>query len=135
MGGSLLRNHSILRKFAAGFCALALLWSSAPVAHAGLVGTDEVLQQAQSAEQRAERVDMRERDDIRAELEELGVSADDAQKRVQRMTDAEVARLHGRVADARAGGVHGIVLTVFIVFVITDVIGATDIFPFIHPVD
>jgi len=114
---------------------LMLLFGALSPAYGGLVGTDEVLQQAQSAEQRAELVDMLERDDVRAELEELGVSADDAQKRVQRMTAAEIARLHGRVADARAGGVHGIVLTVFIVFVITDVIGATDIFPFIHPVD
>jgi hypothetical protein len=30
--------------------------------------------------------------------------------------------------------VLGVIVLIFVIFVITDVIGATDIFPFIHPV-
>jgi hypothetical protein len=51
------------------------------------------------------------------------------------MTQAEVAQLNQQIDQLPAGsGVLGIVVLIFIVFVITDVIGATDIFPFIHPV-
>ena len=44
-------------------------------------------------------------------------------------------RAGGDFDELPAGGdVLGVILVVFIVFVITDVIGATDIFPFIKPV-
>ena len=65
----------------------------------------------------------------------MGVDADQVKQRVAQMTDQEVATLNQRVGDLPAGGdVLGVVLLVFIVFVITDAIGATDIFPFVHPV-
>jgi hypothetical protein len=52
------------------------------------------------------------------------------------MTDEEIAQLNQQIDELPAGGdVLGILLVIFIVFVITDVIGATDIFPFIHPVN
>jgi hypothetical protein len=51
------------------------------------------------------------------------------------MTQDEVAQLNQQINQLPAGGDGlGIVILVFLVFVITDVIGATDIFPFIHPV-
>jgi hypothetical protein len=52
------------------------------------------------------------------------------------MTDEEMAQLNQQIDELPAGGdVLGILLVIFLVFVITDVIGATDIFPFIHPVN
>jgi hypothetical protein len=54
---------------------------------------------------------------------------------VAALTDAEVARLNQRIAELPAGGdVLGVILLIFIIFVITDAIGATDIFPFVDPV-
>ena len=52
------------------------------------------------------------------------------------MTDAEIAQINQRIAEMPAGGssVLGVLLIIFIVFVITDVLGATDIFPFIKPI-
>ena len=51
------------------------------------------------------------------------------------MTHQEIAQLNRQLADLPAGGdVLGIIVLIFIVFIITDVIGATDIFPFVHPV-
>jgi hypothetical protein len=67
---------------------------------------------------------------------DLGVSPQDVDLRINSMTTLELAQLNASLQDAPAGaGVLGVVLTVFIVFVITDVIGATDIFPFIRPVN
>jgi hypothetical protein len=52
------------------------------------------------------------------------------------MTGDEIAQLNQQINELPAGGdILGILVLVFIIFVITDVIGATDIFPFIHPVN
>lgn len=117
-------------------CAFTLLLIAASPARAAMVGTDRVLDEASAAASRAELVELVERDAVRKQLRAYGVSPEKAKARVARMTDAEVAELQGRIEQARAGGgVLGIALVVFVVFVVTDVIGATDIFPFIHPVD
>ena len=51
------------------------------------------------------------------------------------MTDAEISELNKRLADMPAGGdAVGVIILLFVIFVITDMLGATDIFPFIHPV-
>jgi hypothetical protein len=72
----------------------------------------------------------------RQQLQAWGVSPDWVDARVSSLSDSELARINQTLDDAHAGGssILGILLVIFIVFVITDVIGATDIFPFIHPV-
>ena len=77
-----------------------------------------------------------DRDDVKQQLVDMGVSPTDVDARINAMTAAELAELNANLQDAPAGaGLVGVVLTIFIVFVITDVIGATDIFPFIRPVN
>jgi hypothetical protein len=129
-------HRSARQRFGAICCALMLLFVATAPAHAGMVGTDEVLGTVEAKDQRAELVALIERDDVRDQLVEYGVDPVNAQMRIQNMTDAEVAQLHGRIDELPAGSasVVGAALVVFIVFVVTDVIGATDIFPFIHPV-
>jgi hypothetical protein len=71
------------------------------------------------------------RDDVRAELQAQGVSADDAIARVKAMSDAEVAQLAQRVDQAPAGaGVIGVLFTVFVILLVTDILGFTKVFPF-----
>lgn len=71
------------------------------------------------------------REDVRAELQTQGVSADDAIARVQAMSDAEVAQLAQRVDQAPAGaGVIGVLFTVFVILLVTDILGFTKVFPF-----
>ncbi|TPW09573.1 MAG: hypothetical protein FD130_2475, partial [Halothiobacillaceae bacterium] len=51
-----------------------------------------------------------------------------------KMTDSEVAQLNSRIAELPAGGdVLGLVVFLFVFFVITDAIGITDIFTFVRP--
>jgi hypothetical protein len=124
------------KKAVAAACAGLLLVATAAPAQAAMVGTEQVLADARVETQRAELVQMIERDEVRQQLEAMGVDPAHAKERVQRMTQSELAQLHGRMNEAAAGGdALGVALVVFIVFVITDVIGATDIFPFIHPVE
>jgi hypothetical protein len=75
------------------------------------------------------------RDDVRQQLQAQGVSADDAVARVQAMSDAEVAQLADRVDQAPAGGdVVGVLFTVFLILLVTDILGFTKVFPFTRAV-
>jgi cob(I)alamin adenosyltransferase len=67
-------------------------------------------------------------------LTRMGVDPADAQARADRLTDAEVADLNARLDRLPAGaGALETVLIVFLVFVITDALGITDIFSFGQP--
>jgi hypothetical protein len=75
------------------------------------------------------------REDVRAGLAERGLSAELAQDRVQAMSDEEVASLAGRIDQAPAGGdILGLVFTVFIILLITDILGLTKVYPFTRSV-
>ena len=73
-----------------------------------------------------------ERDDVRARLEAHGVTAAQVKARVAAMTDDELAQLAGQIDSLPAGGadVLGVILVVFLVLLITDILGFTKIFPF-----
>ena len=105
-------------------------------AQAAMIGTGEIVNPAQTgmADERLQQ--FLDREATHQQLLEWGVSADWVETRLNSLTDAELARIHQEIDSLDAGGnsILGILLVIFIVFVITDVIGATDIFPFIHPV-
>lgn len=124
-------------KFLLGLvCALALAAGSFSTAFAGMVGTEQLLVAEQVQMDRVQLLATLSRADVKQQLGEMGVDPLQAAERVARMTDAEIAALSEGLADLPAGsGVLGAVVLIFVVFVITDVIGATDIFPFIHPVN
>lgn len=92
------------RRLGGILCTLVLLAPLAVPARAGMVGTDRVLRGANTEAQREELVRLLERDQVRAELEALGVPGDSARERVERLTDTEVAHLRGQVAALPAGG-------------------------------
>lgn len=72
------------------------------------------------------------RADVAAGLAERGVSVDEARARVAALTDAEVAIVAQTIETAPAGSadVLGVLLTIFIVLLITDILGFTKVFPF-----
>jgi hypothetical protein len=100
-------------------------------AQASIVSTDEALS-AQAASAHRDTVNrFLARDDVRQALVTQGVDPDAARERANALTDVEVADLAGRVATAPAGGdVLGVVLTVFLILLVTDLLGWTKVFPF-----
>jgi hypothetical protein len=71
------------------------------------------------------------RADVQTALQAQGIDANAAIERVQAMSDVEVAQLADRVDQAPAGaGVIGILFTVFLVLLVTDILGLTAVFPF-----
>jgi len=115
--------------------AMLLLMPMMP-AQAAMIGTDQIINQTDSSLTREKLQQFLDREATRKQLQAWGVSPDRIGERVNRLTDMELARINQERGRLNAGGdsVVGILLILFIVFIITDAIGATDIFPFVHPV-
>jgi hypothetical protein len=97
-----------------------------------MIGTDTLLESAQTRDSLHQLLG---REVAQQQLLALGVDPAWLAKRTGSLSDTELARINQGIEQLNAGGdVLGVLLLVFIIFVITDVIGATDIFPFIHPV-
>ena len=104
-------------------------------AQAGIVSTDAALQSAESTAQRERVTEFLLRGDVQKELQSQGLAADKAVERVAAMSDAEVAQLAGRIDQAPAGGdILGILFTIFIILLVTDILGLTKVFPFTRSV-
>lgn len=100
-----------------------------------VVSTDEALAQsraAASSEERARVQAFLSREDVAQQLTRLGVDAASAQARVDALTDAEVAQLDHQIEQLPAGGssVLGALVFIFVLLLITDILGFTKVFPF-----
>ena len=124
-----------IRKIGSLLLAASLLGAQVAPVQAAMIGTGQLLAAEQGRLDRARLASLLEREDLQQQLTALGVDVNDARSRVAGLTDAEVARINQRLAELPAGGdVLGVIVLIFIIFIITDAIGATDIFPFVHPV-
>ena len=122
------------RAIAANLILSCSLMGLAP-AQAGMVSTETVAAQtvhSEASSQARSRVnDFLARDDVRQALMGQGMDLQAAQARVNAMSDVEVAELAGRVDSAPAGGsVLGVIFTIFVILLVTDILGFTKVFPF-----
>jgi len=103
-----------------------------PQAVADMVPTEAVA--APSARDRVAL--MLSRAEVQARLEALGVNPADVKARVAALSDDEVASLAGRLDSLPAGGdgFIGAIVLVFLVLLLTDILGVTKIFPFTRPI-
>jgi hypothetical protein len=105
-------------------------------AQAALVGTSQILDQGYQEVDRDRLRAFLDRAEVRTQLEALGVDRDIARARIDSLTNEEVADLVDRLDQLPAGGdgfgtLVGAALLVFIILLITDLLGLTDIFPFV----
>ena len=91
---------------------------------------------AQVAERRAHVLATLNRSDVAQALTERGVDMDAARARVDALSDQEVLALADQLDKAPAGAsdVLGAILFVFILLLITDILGLTKVFPFTRSV-
>lgn len=95
-------RHRISRLLGAISFALMLVLPFAPSVQAGMIDTGRILNQADV--QRQSIVQVLQREEVRAQLEEMGVAVENVHQRVERLTDAEVVRLHQQLDSLPAGG-------------------------------
>jgi hypothetical protein len=124
-----------LQRLLSMLLSLSLILAPMVPVQAAMVGNDQLIGATQGQVDRSMLRETLQRDTVKQQLAALGVTQEQALQRVDRMTDQEVAQLNQQLADLPAGGdVLGIIVLFLVIFIITDIIGATDIFPFIHPV-
>ncbi len=122
----------MLRKYRRFFAALVvfatLVTGASPQALAGLVGTDAVAGGAV----RERVLQALSRAEVRARLEAYGADPADVQARVDALTDDEAAQLAAGIDALPAGGdgIVGAIVFVFLLLLLTDIVGLTKVFPF-----
>ena len=106
-----------------------------PVAQAAMITTDQAIQTQQGDAERARLISLLQKDELQQQLTAYGLDASMAAERVRSMSDAEVEMLNAKLDELPAGeGIVGLAALFFIVFIITDALGATDIFTFVKPI-
>lgn len=103
-----------------------------PVAQAGMISVERYSTPSLVNDDRAQVQRFLQREDVRAELISLGVDPELAQSRAQTLSDAELARTASLIDQPAGAGVVGAIVLIFVVLVITDLLGITDVFTFIH---
>lgn len=118
------------------FLTASVLSLSLGTSQAAMVSNQQIIYAAEQTDARQSLLQTLKREQVQQQLLNLGVSPADVEARVQHMSYAEITQLNQQIDELPAGsGVLGAVVFIFVVFVITDVIGATDVFPFIRPVN
>jgi hypothetical protein len=107
------------------------------IANAGLISTEQVIERESATEDRARVLEFMARQDVQTQLTEFGVDPAMAQARVNSLSDSEIQKIAGRIDELPAGqdalsAILGTALLIFIVLLITDILGLTDVFPFVR---
>ena len=99
---------------------------------ASMISTEQVVTAAAAQQNRAKVAASFERAEVQAELQRMGINTDDARARVAALTDAEAASIAQQVDSLPAGadGLVGTLVFIFVLLLITDIMGLTKIFPF-----
>ncbi len=127
------------KRFLSAFVAFSIFFTgSIQTVQAAMISTDQVAEATISAkgeQDRAKVVDMLSRNEVQAELVKHGIDPAEAKSRVAVLTDDEANKLATQLDKAPAGGgIIGAVVLVFLVLLLTDILGFTKIFPFTRSV-
>lgn len=126
----------LMRRMARSVCGVlmmsVMMLSIQAPAVAGMVGTGEVIAQQQQTLDRGQLLGAMAQEDVRAQLVALGVDPEQAAARVAALSDEEVQLLAAQMDEMPAGGsVLGVAVFIFLVLLATDILGFTDVFPFV----
>ena len=130
---NLLRTH--LSTIVAVMLATFLFASiTLPAAQAQMVSTDALLRAQQLQQERTAVATALERDDVRDALLNYGVEPAQVQARVDSMSADEVHSLAQNIEHMPSAGDDplGLIFMVFLILLITDILGLTNVFPFVN---
>ena len=122
------------------FLAIFMLMISGPFqsAYAAMIETESVLDISRGQQARVYLKSLLAREDVQAALVARGLEPQEAKARIDSLSDAEAINAADRFGQLpSASGVFETLLIVaflvFLILLITDIAGYTDIFPFVHP--
>lgn len=130
-------NKTLRSATAAVLMLTTSTWSvvaaAAPVAPEAALSDEAAL--ASATQEREQVAAWLQRDDVRQQMTRLGVSPEQAGERVAALSDAEIRDLAGKLDEApAAAGFLGAVALIFLVLLVTDILGLTKVFSFTRSV-
>jgi len=104
---------------------------------AAMVPTEATIYQFKAQDARDHLKTFISRDNIKNALISQGIDPDEAKARVDSLSDSEVIEVADKIEQLPAGGgvfgaIIGAALIVFLVLLLTDILGYTDVFPFVR---
>lgn len=111
-----------------------LLVSTSPV-YAGMVSSADVMTQQQMNYDKNQILGFVDQSEVLEKLQALGVNPEDAKSRIANLTPTELAEFNKQMNEAPAGGIVGTVVTVLVVIAVLDLLGVTNVFSFIKPIN
>ena len=129
----------IFKKVGAIAMAVLMVMNVAPIGlvQAKMVTTDQVLEHADPASDRERVESFILREDVQKQLVLLGINSEEAASRAASLSNEEIQQIAGRLDELPAGEggvgvIVGAILIIFLVLLITDLLGLTDVFPFVN---
>ncbi|MEA2119339.1 PA2779 family protein [Halovibrio sp. HP20-50] len=127
-----------LRAYLSTLLIAALVITSLPVAATptapqsmDLVSTQSVLAADRAGADRERINEILARADVQDQLLKQGVDLDEVEARVAALSDAEAQQMADQLEQLPAGaGVVGALFAVFVILLVTDILGLTDVYPF-----
>lgn len=111
----------------------SLVIGTAPIAQAGnaMISTDAAIAYGEAELNRERLLAMLDSDAVVQALESRGVAPEEARARVAALSDDELRTIGAQLDALPAGGnVLGILFSVFVILLVTDLLGLTNVFPF-----
>jgi len=127
-------NNLRQSRFVASLLVISILFLSLqPAVNAAIVSTSDLVAEQQSHIDREYLLNSLDREEVQLALVSQGVDLEMAKLRVAGMTDTEVRTLNAKMDNLpAASGVVGTVVFILVVLLITDLVGVTDVYPFIN---
>ena len=104
---------------------------------AAMVPTDATIYNSKAEKARDYLKSLISKSDIRKSLLSQGIDPDEAKIRIESLTDSEAIAVADQIEQLPAGGgaigvIIGAALIIFLVLLVTDILGYTDVFPFVN---
>ncbi|MEO7497767.1 MAG: PA2779 family protein [Massilia sp.] len=124
--------HPLKKIFVHTLITAFMFTGLAQTAQAAMISTEQVVNADAAQLNRAKVAAAFSRADVRAELQKMGVNTEEAAARVASLTDAETASIANQVDSLPAGGdgIVGAIVFIFVLLLVTDILGLTKVFPF-----
>ncbi|WP_292438388.1 DUF6627 family protein [Methylophaga sp.] len=116
---------------------LALFSMNITPLQAAMVDNGQLIAQSQQDLSKQTLLAQLDRQEVQDQLVAMGVDMNTAKQRINQMTEQELARVAQDLENMPAGSGHiiGAILVIFVVLVVTDMLGATDVFGFVHDIN
>lgn len=127
-----------VKRFLSAFLAVSILFTgSIQTVQAAMISTEQVASATLNAagdDHRSRIIAALSREDVQAALVTRGIDPAQAKDRVAAMTDEEASLVASQLDSAPAGGIIGAIVLIFLVLLLTDILGFTKVYPFTRSV-